>query len=29
MFHGLRFRADDLGFKLDVLSLDLGFGVYV
>ena len=29
MFHGLGFRVDDLEFKVDVLSLDLGFRVYV
>jgi len=29
MFHGLGFRVDDLRFKVDVLSLDLGFTVYV
>jgi len=29
MFHGLGFRVDDLGFRVDVLSLDLGFRVYV
>jgi len=29
MFHGFGYRVDDLGFKVDVLSLDLGFRVYV
>ena len=28
MFRGLVFRVDDLGFKVDVLSSDLGFRVF-